>query len=347
MKGELNVSVNSFGIDLGTSNIKIYNLADDTILNQKNMIAIRNKKSLFAVGDEAFEMFEKAPGNIHISYPLNNGVIANINSMQILLKEFLKMSTNNSVRPADYYIAVPSDITEVERRAFGDLIKSAGLKPKKIYTVEKAIADAAGLGVNMNEATGIMVVNIGAETTEISVISLGGVVISRLIKAGGVKFDEAIQSSIRRNYNLMIGDKSAAVIKHQLASAIPEEDGLTGTVCGRDVVTGLPLEIAIPSKIVYEALKEPLHVIMDAIKVILERTPPEFARDIIKSGVYVTGGGAMVRNLPQFITESTGLPVNICENPSESVARGLANIMKNNDYRYLAYNIKDITGPGK
>ena len=334
---------NSFGIDLGTSNIKIYNMAEDSILNQKNMLAIRNKKSLFAIGDEAYEMYEKAPANIQISYPLNDGVIANIRNMQSLLYEFIKISTNNNIKPADYYIAVPTDVTEVEKRAFGDVIKNSGLKPKKICTVEKGIADAAGIGVGLNEATGVMIVNIGAETTEISVISLGGVVISKLIKAGGVKFDEAIQTIIRRNYNLIIGDKTAAHIKHELASGIKEDTDLSGMVCGRDVVTGLPIEVEIPSSVIYEALKEPLHTVMDSIKVILERTPPEFARDIIKAGVYVTGGCAQIRNLADLITKSTGLNVNISENPSESVARGLARIINNNDYKYLAYNIKDIT----
>lgn len=334
---------NSFGIDLGTSNIKIYNKLENTIINQKNIIAIRNKKDLFAIGDSAFEMYEKAPGNIHISYPLNNGVIANINSMQTLLHKFVEMSTKNNIKPADYYVAVPTDVTEVEKRAFGDLIKNANLKAKKICVVEKAIADAAGLGVDLNHAQGVMIVNIGADTTEISVISLGGVVLSKLIKIGGTKFDESIQNMIRRNYNLIIGDKTAAAIKHELACGVLETDAPAGTVCGRDVVTGLPIEVSIPSELIFEAIKEPLHSIIDSIKVILERTPPEFATDIIRAGVFTTGGSSEIKNLDVLIKNSTGLNVNVCENPSESVARGLAKIINENDYQYLAYNIKDIT----
>lgn len=337
---------NCFGIDLGTSNIKIYNKAEDSILNQKNMIAIRNKKDLFAIGDDAFEMYEKAPSNIQISYPLNNGVIANINSMQTLLLKFMEISTKNNIKPADYYIAVPADVTEVEKRAFGDLVRNANIKAKKICVVEKAIADAAGLGVDLNHAQGVMIVNIGADTTEISIISLGGVVLSKLIKIGGTRFDEAIQNLIRRNYNLIIGDKTAAKIKHELACGVLDESTtVTGTVCGRDVVTGLPIEVDIPAEVVFEAMKEPLHSIIDAIKVILERTPPEFATDIIRAGVYLTGGSSDIKNLDVLIKGNTGLNVNVCEAPSESVARGLAKIINENEYQYLAYNITDITNP--
>ena len=185
---------NSFGIDLGTSNIKIYSRADDSIMVEKNMIAIENKNTLFAYGDSAFDMYEKAPGNIHISYPLCNGVIADIKNMETLIKNFIGGLMKGNVKPSEFYIAVPTDITEVEKRAFYDLIKDAGVKAKKIMVVEKAIADGLGLDIDVKNSQGVLLVDVGYDTTEISILSLGGIVLSRLIKVGGLKFDDAIRA---------------------------------------------------------------------------------------------------------------------------------------------------------
>ena len=199
------MAINAFGIDLGTNNIKIYNRNEDSIMVEKNMIAIENKNTLFAYGNSAFEMYEKAPGNIHISYPLSNGVIADIKNMETLIKYFITDLQKGNVKPADYYIAVPTDVTEVEKRAFYDLIRDANVKAKKIMVVEKAVADGLGMDIDVKNSQGVLVVNVGYETTEISILSLGGIVLSKLIKTGGYKFDDAIRAAVRREYNLLIG----------------------------------------------------------------------------------------------------------------------------------------------
>lgn len=247
------MAYNAFGIDLGTNNIKIYSRNDDNIMVQKNMIAIENKNTLFAYGDSAFEMYEKAPGNIHISYPLSNGVIADIKNMETLVKYFVSDLQNGNPRPAEYYIAVPTDVTEVEKRAFYDLIKDANVKAKKIMVVEKAVADGLGLDIDVKNSQGVLVVNVGYETTEISILSLGGIVLSRLIKVGGMKFDEAIRAAVRREFSLIIGGKTAEAVKIALKELEPENRG--AIVYGRDIVTGLPVEREIPTQLVDEFLR--------------------------------------------------------------------------------------------
>jgi rod shape-determining protein MreB len=331
---------NIFGIDLGTSNIKIYNDDEDTILNEKNIVAILNKSVFFAVGDEAFEMYEKAPANIKVTYPMSNGVIADIKNMQLILKKMLEKASKNSLRNADYYVAVPTDITEVEKRAFYDLVENANVKAKRVYITEKAIVDALGLGIDVTSSQGIMIVNIGADTTEISIVSLGGIVVSRLIKIGGNRFDEAIINYIKRNYNFIIGDKTAEVIKKELANAL-EADGSCAGVYGRDIVTGLPSELSISSEVIYSAISEPLHSIVDAVKVILERTPPELGADIIRAGIYLTGGSSNIKGLDKMFHKETGLKVNTCDKPAESVARGFSKMINEPEYRKLAYSTKN------
>ena len=214
---------NVFGIDLGTNNIKIYNRTDDHIIVEKNMIAIENKDTLFAYGNSAFEMYEKAPSNIHISYPLSNGVIADIKNMETLVRYFVNDLSKGNTKPADYYVAVPTDVTEVEKRAFYDLIKDSNVKAKKIMVVEKAVADGLGLDIDVKNAQGVLVVNVGYDTTEISILSLGGIVLSKLIKVGGLKFDDSIRAAVRREYSLIIGGKTAESIKMNLKEL--EEEG--------------------------------------------------------------------------------------------------------------------------
>lgn len=332
---------NVFGIDLGTNNIKIYNRADDNIIVEKNMIAIENKNTLFAYGDSAFEMYEKAPSNIHISYPLSNGVIADIKNMETLIRYFVTDLSKGSTKPSDYYVAVPTDVTEVEKRAFYDLIKDSNVKAKKIMVVEKAVADGLGLDIDVKNSQGVLVVNVGYDTTEISILSLGGIVLSRLIKVGGLKFDDAIRSAVRREYSLIIGGKTAESIKMNLKELEKEEKG--AVVYGRDIVTGLPVEREIPTNLVDEAMKEHFNSIIDNIKVILERTPPELAADIYRHGIYLTGGASQVNHLAQLISNGTGLKVNVAEDPITSVAVGLSKIIKDDNYKSVAYAIEGMS----
>lgn len=329
-----------YGIDLGTNNIKIYSRHGDNVFTEKNMIAIENKKTLFAYGDSAYDMYEKAPSNINISFPLSNGVIADIKNMQTLLKYFISDITKNNIKAADYYIAIPTDITEVEKRAFYDLIKEANVKAKKIYVVEKAIADGLGLDVDVKNSQGVLVVNIGFDTTEISILSLGGIVLSKLIKIGGQKFDDAIRAAVRREYSLLIGGKTAEKVKISLKEL--EEAKENAVVYGRDIVTGLPVEKEIPTELVNQALQENIRSIVDNIKVILERTPPELAADIYRHGIYLTGGSSQVSHLSELLSKGTGLKVNVSENPIESVALGLSKIIKDDNYKSVAYTIEGM-----
>lgn len=335
------MAVNAFGIDLGTCNIKIYNGFEEKITSQKNMIAIQNKRNLFAYGDQAFEMYEKAPASIVVSYPVTNGVIADINHMQVLLRNFVNDAMDGNIKPADYFISVPTDITEVEKRAFFDLVKDSNVKARNIYIVEKAIADGIGLDVDVKNSQGVLIVNIGFDTTEISILSLGGIVLSRLIKLGGKKFDESIRNIIRKEYNLLIGVKTAEKIKIALPELeAAEEDAV---VYGRDIVTGLPVERNIPTSLIEKAMRESFETIIDSVRVILERTPPELGADIYKKGIFLTGGSAGIGNLHELIGKSTGLKVNFSQNGEESVAYGLSQVIKNEHFRSVAYSMQDFT----
>ena len=318
---------NAFGIDLGTSNIKIYNRT---------------------------EMFEKTPGNIHITYPLSNGVIADIQNMETLIKYFMIDLMKGNIRPADYYIAVPWDVTEVEKRAFKDLVKESNVKAKKVMVVDKAVADGLGLGIDVKNSQGVLVVNVGFDTTEISILSLGGIVLSKLVKVGGrkfdaaaatqgnpAKFDEAIKSAVRREYSLIIGGKTAENVKIALTELEAQKCG--AVVYGRDIVTGLPVEREIPISLVDECLTEHFNTIIDNIKVILERTPPELAADIYRHGVYLTGGASQVNKLAKLMSKGTGLKVNVSEHPIESVALGIAKIINEDNYKSVAYAIEGMS----
>ena len=331
------MSANTFGIDLGTCNIKIYNKATDDVVVEKNMIAIQNKTTIFAYGNAAYEMYEKAPAPIKISYPLSNGVIADIDNMQALVKLFVNDQMKGLSKPVDFYVARPYDVTDVEKRAFYDLIRESGLKARKIMVVEKSIADGLGLDVDIMNSQGVLVVNVGYDTTEISILSLRGIVISKLIKVGGKKFDDSIRSIIRKEYALMIGSKTAENVKISLKDL--EKAGKNAVVYGRDIVTGLPVEREIPTDIIDKALIENFDTILDNIRATLERTPPELAADIYKHGLYLTGGAYLIGPLAQKLSNGVGLNVNLAENPTCSVALGLAKIIKEDQYKSLAYDI--------
>ncbi len=326
-----------YGIDLGTSNFKIYGLTNKKTINEKNVIAKKNKDEVFQFGDPAFEMFEKAPANIEISFPVKFGVIADIKNMDILFESFFKKLNGKAVNGSgDFCIAVPTDITEVEKRAFYDMIAESRVKAKHINVVEKPIADAVGVGIDVDSPKGNLIVNIGSDTTEISVISLGGIVLSKLIKIGGSKLDDAICSIVRKKYNLVIGKRTAEQIKINLADAV----NATESSCiayGRNIVTGLPSSKEISSELVFEAISESLHSIIDSIKVILERTPPELAADIMNTGVYLTGGSSLIKNIDVLIKNETGLKVNLDDEPEETVIRGIALILSNNKLNDLMY----------
>ena len=331
---------NVYGIDLGTCNMKIYCKATNKILNEKDTIALVNKNQIYAYGDAAYAMYEKAPESINVIFPVCSGVIADFDILQNMLQAFLEKNVKGKFHGAEFIVAVPTDITDVEKRAFFDMFYKSKLKPKTVLLCEKPIADAVGLGLDVNEPTGIMVVDLGADTTEISVISLGGLVLSELLHFGGNKIDESIITYVKRKYNLVIGQKTAQSLKETLGSGIPGNKE-TMVIVGRDIVSGLPIEMEITGEVVYEAIKDNLNTICNAIKMILEKTPPELAKDIIRSGIYITGGGSQIHDLDSLFKEITGIKINTCEEPEECVVRGLVKIVSDNKFKHLAFSVRN------
>ncbi len=333
-----------YGIDLGTSMLTIYSKGDGIIYEEKNMIAVLDDKKVIAIGNDAFEMYGKAPSNIEVSYPVQYGVIADIKNMSSMINMvFDKIGEKHGrVTGGEFIITVPTDITEVEKRAFVDLIEDSDANPRRVRLVERPIADALGAGLNVTEAAGMMVVDIGADTTEISVLSLGGIVLSRMVPVGGNKMDINIVNAVRKNYALVIGEKTAENLKIRLGTAVkPMDDEIESMrVFGRDVISGLPITKEIDSAFIYDAIYEHLDTIVDSVKSILERTPPEIASDIIDSGIYVTGGSAQIKNMDRMLINATELFVNICEDPGNTVAQGLGRIIEKPAYDSLAVKLK-------
>lgn len=330
---------NVYGIDLGTCNMKIYCKATNKILNEKNTIALINKDQIYAYGDAAYAMYEKAPETIKVTFPVVSGVIADFNNLQTMLQIFLERHAKGKLRGADFIVAVPTGITKVERKAFSDVFFRSKIKPKNVLLCDKPIADAVGLGLDVNEPTGIMIVDIGADTTEISVISLGGLVLSERLNSGGNKIDESIITYVKRKFNLVIGQKTAQSMKEALGSGVPG-NAETMVIVGRDVVSGLPIEMEMSGNVVYEAIKDNLGNICNSIKRILEKTPPELAKDIIHSGIYITGGSSQIHDLDQLFGEITGIKINTCDNPEESVVRGLVKIVSDGKFKHLTFREK-------
>lgn len=328
---------NFFGIDLGTSKICVYNHEKKRIFVERNMIAVENKKNVIAYGDSAYEMYEKAPDNIVVSAPLTNGVISDINNMQELLRLFITEISKGNYKNSDYILSIPHDVTEVERRAFGELIEDSPLKPKSIYVVEKSIACAIGLNIDVKNSQGVMIVDVGYNTTEISILSFGGIVKSKLIKIGGNKFDDLIKGVVRKEYNLHIGSKSAEALKMQIDEL--KNTSQTGVVYGRNVASGLPVECNVDPYILENCLKDSFNTITDNVKELLESTPPEIGANIYKQGIYITGGGSLVSNLCQNVANGTGLKVNTSENAESSVIFGIAEIIRNKKFRNLIVEV--------
>ncbi|KRQ88141.1 Rod shape-determining protein MreB [Caloramator mitchellensis] len=311
------------GIDLGTANTLVYVKGKGIILREPSVVAIRNDntKQVLAVGDEAKEMIGRTPGNIVAIRPLKDGVIADFDITQNMLKMFIKKITNGGafIRPR-IVVCHPSGVTEVEKRAIEDATRQAGAR--EVHLLEEPMAAAIGAGLPVNEPTGSMVVDIGGGTTEVAVISLDGIVTSKSLRIAGDELDQSIVNYIKKEYNLMIGERTAEQIKIQIGSAYPGDEAITMEIKGRDLVTGLPKVIKVTSDEIREAINEPVTAIVDAIKFTLEKTPPELAADIMDKGIMLTGGGALLRGLDKLINSETHIPVHIAENPLDCVAVG-------------------------
>ena len=311
------------GIDLGTANTLIYVKGKGVVLREPSVVAINSDtKRVLAVGDEAKQMIGRTPGNIVAIRPLKDGVIADFDVTQAMLKKFIeKISPKSAFTSPRIVVCFPSGVTEVERRAIDEATKQAGVR--EVLLMEEPMAAAIGAGLPVNEPTGSMVVDIGGGTTEVAIISLGGIVTSKSLRVAGDELDQAIINYTKKQYNLMIGERTAENVKIELGSAYEsEEEEKVMEIRGRDLISGLPKVITIRENEVREALQEPVAAIIDAIKSTLEKTPPELASDIIDKGIMLTGGGAMLKGIDLLINKETHMPVNIAETAIDCVAIG-------------------------
>lgn len=328
-----------YGIDMGTGNLKIIDRASGEVTNEKNTIAIVDKDQMYAYGNEAYAMYEKAPESIDVSFPIVNGVIADFDNMQTMLLEVLETNMSAKLKGADIVIAVPTDITEVEKKAFYDMFAKTKLKMHSIALCEKPLADALGMGLDVTEATGVMVVDIGADTTEISIISLGGMVLSDLLPFGGNRFDESIVTYMKRKFNLVIGNKTAKSLKESIGSATNNIKD-SQVIVGRDVVSGLPIEMEVSSDVIYNGIKDILENIATSVKMILEKVPPELAKDIVRDGIYLSGGSSQLHDIADYFYSITNIKVNVAEQGDEAVARGLNRILTDDKFSRFGYSMK-------
>ncbi len=310
------------GIDLGTANTLVYVKDRGIVLREPSVVAIQQGSNrVLAVGEEAKRMLGRTPGNIVAIRPMKAGVIADFEVTEAMLRYFIRKAHNRKwvVRPR-IIISVPSGITEVEKRAVKDSATHAGAR--EVYLIEEPMAAAIGVGLPVQEPAGNMIVDMGGGTTEVAIISLAGIVLSRSVRVGGDEMDEAIVQYLKRVYNLMIGERTAEEIKITIGSAYPLGEEMSMEVKGRDLVAGLPKTLTITSEEIREALQEPVSAIIEAIRITLERCPPELSSDLVDRGIVLAGGTSQLRGMDKLLAEQTGLPVHVAEDPLSAVAEG-------------------------
>ena len=322
---------NEVGIDLGTANVLVYIKGKGIVLNEPSVVAINNDTDeILAVGEEAKQMLGRTPANIVAVRPLKDGVVSDYDITERMLKYFIRKTCGSGrfFKPR-IMVCVPSGVTEVEKRAVREAANQAG--GKVVYLMEEPVAAAIGAGLDISKPDGIMVIDIGGGTTDIAVISLGGIVASTSVKMAGDKFDEAIITYMRKNHKLYIGERMAEELKVNIGTAFPREESITMECRGRDLVTGLPKSVDVTSEEMMDALEEPLHTICEAVHNVLERTPPELSADISNSGIMLTGGGALLYGIDKRIEDRTGIKVLIAEDPKSCVAVGTGKALNNLD----------------
>lgn len=331
---------NIYGVDIGTSNFKMCCKDKDKIINEKNIIAIANKKDILAFGDEAYEMYEKAPEHIEVSFPVKFGVIADIENMQtLLLRFFNKMNDDKKFTGnTDFYIAVPTDVTEVEKKAFFDLVIHSTAKAKEVNIVERSIADAVGLNLDIQNTKGIMIANFGGETTELSVLAGGGMVLNRLVKVGGLTFDQGIINLVKHSHDFLIGRQTAEVLRRNFNVFTSDSDSIL-SVAGRDLITGVPMRKPISIMLVRAAMKDPLLECVKAIHSLLDRTPPEVRKAIYENGIFLTGGLANMPGLEIYIEQMVGIKSRTALEPDTCAVNGLKRIIMSKDLRKLTFSM--------
>lgn len=326
----LGIFSNDIGIDLGTANTLVYVKDRGIVLREPSVVAVQEgTRTALAVGDEAKRMLGRTPGNIVAVRPLKDGVISDFEITEEMLKSFIKKvhQNNRLIKPRPrVVIAVPSGITEVEKRAVRESAYHAGAR--LVTLIEEPMAAAIGVGLPVQEAAGNMIVDIGGGTTEVAIISLAGIVFSRSIRVAGDELDESIINYMKRAYNLVIGERTAEEIKIKIGSAYPMEKETSIEVRGRDLVAGLPKTLTITSQEVREALLDPISTIIESVRITLERCPPELSADLVERGIVLAGGGALLRGLDRLLTEETGLPVYVAEDPLSAVAEGAGKVLQ-------------------
>ena len=326
---------NICGVDLGTDTIKIRDKSGKKFMDSKNMIAVRNETEVIAIGDAAYEMYEKNPVNVEVSCPMINGVIASAANMELVLSHTLKKFTSFAQTSSDICMAVPSNVTPVEQRAFFNVL-SGSINASKIRLVDKGIADAVSIGLPVLSPTGHMIVNVGADTTEISVVANGNVILGQTLKTGGKKLDADICTMIRRKFNINIGMKTAERLKNNLAFMI-NGPRLEQKVFGIHTLSGLPKSDMIPSLAVSVAIIDTIDSMVENIKSVYGRTPPQIMTDIANEGIFLTGGVSMLLNLPIYMQKEIGLPIYHIQDPKNSTVRGLVEIINNKELSELMH----------
>jgi len=318
---------NDIGVDLGTANSLVYVRDQGIVLREPSVVAIQaGTTNVLAVGEEAKRMLGRTPGNIVAIRPMKDGVIADFEITESMLRHFIQKVHHRKLIAPRVVVAVPSGITEVEKRAVKDSATHAGAR--EVYLIEQPMAAAIGVGLPVHEPAGNMIVDIGGGTCEIAIISLAGIVFSRSLRVGGDEFDETIVAYMKRAYNLMIGERTAEEIKIRIGSAFPLEQELTMEVKGRDLSAGLPKTLTVRSEEIREALKEPLTSILESIRITLERCPPELSADLVDRGIVMAGGGSLLRGIDRLVAEETGLPVHIADDPLTAVAEGTGRVLQ-------------------
>ena len=318
-------------IDLGTANTLVYLRDKGIVLSEPSVVAVhKESKQVLAVGTQAKQMLGRTPSNIVAIRPMKDGVIANFEITETMLRHFIHKVHNRKtlVRPR-IVVSVPSDITQVEKRAVRDSAESAGAR--EVHLIEEPMAAAIGVGLPIDEPSGNMILDVGGGTTEIAVISMSGIVYSKGVRVGGDVMDECIVSYVKRKYNLLVGERTAEEIKIRIGSAYPMEEKLTMEVKGRDLVAGIPKTLVISDDEIREALSEPIGTIIETVRLALERTPPELASDIVDKGIVLAGGGSLLRGLDILLREQTGLPVTLAEDPITAVVLGTGMVLESPD----------------
>ena len=336
---------NILGIDLGTENIKIYSARTDTAVVEKNTIAVRNRKNVAAIGNEAYEMYEKAPDSFEIRFPIRHGVIADYQDMCDIFLYVLQKYFRSVCRGATAVIGVPTGLTEVETRAYQEMAESTKIRFRRILMCEKPIAAAAGMNIPLMESSGTCTVDMGADTVEFALLSAGSIVITRQLRFGSNQIADSIVSGIRRSSNLLVGHKTALIMLQEAGTAMDARTDRLITVIGRDLISGYPAEIAVSEKQIYDAAYPYYRQIAENLRTLLDRAPTELLPDVEREGIWITGGLAGVRNMAQYLANESQYRVNVSANPIKGTAMGLCRIGADPALSSLTYSMRRRRGP--